>query len=305
MRAYLPPVAQPAHDEARGLALVLVSTFAYALLPILGKLAYAEGLRPLPLLAWRYAIATALIALLERGPRLPLRTRLRLWAVGAVFVLNSVAYFRALETVPASVVSLVLYVYPVVVALLAALAGLEPLRARGLLAAAAAFAGCALTAGGAGASAPLSATGVAWALLAAFVYAGYIVLSSRFGSDAPARALALHLAQVAALACAVLALAGPGLALPRSPRAWAAVVAIGVVPTVVAMTTFLAGMAIVGPTRASVLSSLEVIVTLALAFGLLGERLTPWQWTGAALILGAVAWQNLGALRAVAARRSA
>ncbi len=276
MRTYLPPVAQPARDEARGLTLVVVSTSAYALLPILGKLAYAEGLRPLPLLAWRYAIATALIALLDRGTRLPLRTRLRLWAVGAVFVLNSVAYFRALETVPASVVSLVLYVYPVVVALLAAVAGLEPLRARGLLAAA-----------------------------AAFVYAGYIVLSSRFGSDAPARALALHLAQVAALACAALALAGPGLALPRSLRAWAVVAAIGVVPTVVAMTTFLAGMAIVGPTRASVLSSLEVIVTLALAFALLGERLTPWQWTGAALILGAVAWQNLGALRAVAARRGA
>jgi len=65
----------------------------------------------------------------------------------------------------------------------------------------------------------------------------------------------------------------------------------------VAMTTFLAGMALVGPTRASVLASLEVIVTLVLAFLLLGERLTPWQWAGAALILGAVAFQNAAALR--------
>jgi drug/metabolite transporter (DMT)-like permease len=65
----------------------------------------------------------------------------------------------------------------------------------------------------------------------------------------------------------------------------------------VAMTAFLAGMALVGPTRASVLSSLEVIVTLVLAFALLGERLGPGQWAGAALILGAVAFQNLGVLR--------
>jgi drug/metabolite transporter (DMT)-like permease len=79
----------------------------------------------------------------------------------------------------------------------------------------------------------------------------------------------------------------------------------GVVSTVVAMIAFLAGMALVGPTRASVLSSLEVVVTLVLAFALLGERLTPWQWAGALLILGAVAWQNLGALRALAARRPA
>ncbi len=297
-------MAQHARDEARGLALVVGSTLAYGVLPILGKLAYAEGTRPLPLLAWRYAIAAALIALVERGPRLPLRTRLRLWAVGSVFVLNSIAYFRALEIVPASVVSLVLYTYPVMVALLAALAGLERLTPRGLLAAAVAFAGCALTAGGAGPGAAPSRAGVAWALVAAFVYACYIVLSSRFGKDVPARALALHLAQVAALVCAALALAGPGLALPRAPRAWAAVAAIGIVSTVVAMTTFLAGMAIVGPTRASVLSSLEVVVTLVLAFTLLGERLTPWQWAGALLILGAVAWQNLGALRALAARRA-
>ena len=50
------------------------------------------------------------------------------------------------------------------------------------------------------------------------------------------------------------------------------------------------------------LSSLEVLVTLVLAFLLLGERLTPRQWAGAALILGAVAFQNAAALRRVLGR---
>jgi hypothetical protein len=58
-------------------------------------------------------------------------------------------------------------------------------------------------------------------------------------------------------------------------------------------------MALVGPSRASVLSSLEVLVTLVLAFLLLGERLTAPQWAGAALILGAVAFQNAAALQRV------
>ncbi len=293
------------HDEARGLALVACSTVAYAVLPIFGKIAYAAGVAALPLLAWRYAIAALLIAALDRSPRPPLGTRLRLWAIGGVFVLNSIAYFRALELIPASVTSLVLYTYPVMVALLAAAAGLERLTLRGLLAALAVFAGCALTAGGAPAAERLSAKGIAWALVAAAIYASYIVLSSRFGAGVPARALALHLAQVAAVVCIGAALASGGLALPPDPRAWLSVGGIGVVSTVVAMTTFLAGMAIVGPTRASVLSSLEVIVTLALAFALLGERLSGWQWAGAALILGAVALQNLGTLRAVTARRGA
>jgi drug/metabolite transporter (DMT)-like permease len=136
-------------DEARGLALVALSTVAYGVLPILGKVAYAAGVAAMPLLAWRYVIAVVLIALLERGTQPPLRTRLRLWAIGSVFVFNSIAYFRALEQIPASVTALVLYTYPVIVALLAALVGVERLTGRAILAAIGAFAGCALTARGA------------------------------------------------------------------------------------------------------------------------------------------------------------
>ena len=298
-------MAPSSRDETRGIALVALSTMAYGILPILAKVAYAAGVAILPLLAWRYVIAAVLIALLERGGQPPpLRTRLRLWAIGSVFVFNSIAYFRALEQIPASVTALVLYTYPVLVAFLAALVGVERLRWRALLAALGAFAGCALTAGGAPQGEPLPLSGIAWALLAALVYASYIVLSSRFGAGVPARVLALHLAQAAAVLCVAFALADGGLSLPLDPRALLAVAGMGVVSTVVAMTTFLAGMALIGPTRASVLSSLEVIVTLVLAFLVLGERLSPWQWAGAALILGAVALQNLGVLRRAMMARS-
>jgi drug/metabolite transporter (DMT)-like permease len=297
-------VTQVQKSEARGLALIALSTLAYGVQPIFGKLAYAAGVEPLPLLAWRYMIALVCLELLERGPRPPLRVRLRLWGIGSVFVVNSVAYFMALEALPASVTALVLFSYPVIVALLAALAGVEALNWRSLLAALAAFLGCAFTAGGLRFSAGLPAHGVAWALTAAVVYAGFVVLSSRFGRGVSARVLALHLVQVATLLCVAFALVGPGLSLPRDPRAWLSVAAIAVVSTVVPMIAFLAGMAIIGPSRASVLSSLEVLVTLVLAFLLLGERLAPQQWAGAALILGAVAFQNAPALRRVLRRRS-
>jgi len=299
---YSRPVAHPP-GEARGLALIALSTLAYGVQPIFGKIAYAAGVEPLPLLAWRYLVALVCLELLERSPRPPLRVRLRLWGIGSVFVFNSIAYFMALDALPASVTALVLFTYPVIVALFAAFAGVEPLTWRSLLAALGAFAGCALTAGGLQLSAGLPARGVAWALAAAVVYASFVVLSSRFGQDVPARVLALHLVQVAALLCATFAFLGPGLSLPRDPRAWLSVLAIAVVSTVVSMIAFLAGMALVGPSRASVLSSLEVLVTLVLAFLLLGERLTAPQWVGAALILGAVAFQNAAALQRVLGRR--
>jgi drug/metabolite transporter (DMT)-like permease len=299
---YSRPVTRLHGSEARGLALVALSTLAYGVQPIFGKVAYAAGVDPLALLAWRYLMALACLLLIDRSPRPPLGVRLRLWAIGSVFVVNSTAYFMALDALPASVTALILFSYPVIVAILAALVGVEPLTWRSLAAALGAFAGCALTAGGLELEAGLPARGVAWALLAALVYAGYVVLSSRFGAGVPARVLALHVVQAASVLCVVVALLGPGLALPRDPRAWLSVAAIAVVSTVVSMVAFLAGMALVGPSRASVLASLEVLVTLVLAFLLLGERLLPVQWAGAVLILGAVAFQNAAALRQVLRR---
>ncbi len=291
--------------ETRGLALVGLSTLAYGIQPLFGKAAYASGVAPLTLLAWRYLIALVCLQLLERGPRPPLATRLRLWGVGSDFVVNSIAYFKALEALPASVTALLLYSYPVIVALLAALVGVEALTWRSLVAALAAFTGCALTAGGLGLSAGLPAHGVAWALVAAAVYASFVVLSSRFGADVGARVQALHLMQVSTLLCGVMAFLGPGLAVPRDARAILSIVAMAIVSTIVSMIAFLAGMAIIGPSRAAVLSSLEVLVTLVFAFLLLGERLTLPQWAGAALIMGAVVFQNMGALRRAMGRRPA
>ena len=59
----------------------------------------------------------------------------------------------------------------------------------------------------------------------------------------------------------------------------------------------------IGAVRASVLSSLEVVVTLILAAIFLGEALGPRSLAGAVLILSAVVFQNLGTLRRLATRR--
>jgi len=281
--------------ETRGLVLVLVSAVAYGTLPVLAKLAYGTGIRPPALLAARFAIASALFALLTRRKAPPWRERLRLWGLGLVFVTNTFTYFTALETVPAATVALLIYSYPVIVTLLAALAGLEVLRLRSLVSAVLAFAGCAFTASG-----PVAVgAGVGFALVTAVIYATYIVLGTRFGTGVPAETAALHVAQVCAAAYIPWALLD-GRGIPADPWPWLLVVAIAVVPTVIALRTFLSGLARIGPARAAVLSSLEVVVTMALSLTLLGERLGPRQWLGAALILGGVVLQNLGALRPLA-----
>ena len=284
------------HDEATGIALVLLSTASYATLPILGKVAYGAGVETGPLLAWRFTLGGLLLAFLGGGARLPLGQRVRLWGIGLVFMLNAFSYFVALRTVPASTAVLLVYSYPVMVTLLSAITGLEPLTRRGVLAAVLAFAGCGLTARG-------TVTGgaaVLLVLLSAFCYASYVVLSGRFARDVPSAVVAAHLAQVGAVAAIPFALLEGNLALPPRADAWLSVLAIAVISTVVAVRAFISGMNRIGPARASVLSSLEVVMATGLAIVFLGERLSLTQLLGAALIVGGVALQNMAVLRQLA-----
>ena len=60
------------------------------------------------------------------------------------------------------------------------------------------------------------------------------------------------------------------------------------VSTVGAIGLFFAGLRRVGPTAASILSTLEPVVTVVLAFAVFGESLGPAQLAGGALVLLAV-----------------
>ena len=75
---------------------------------------------------------------------------------------------------------------------------------------------------------------------------------------------------------------------------------IALVSTVVAVSAFFAGLRRVGPSEAAILSTFEPPVTVALAFVALGERLTPAQLFGGAMVLAAVVLLQLRPRAAVA-----
>jgi drug/metabolite transporter (DMT)-like permease len=287
----------PSEPAARGVVLVLASTVAYGSMAILAKIAFAGGVRPLGLLAFRFLLASLLftITIPKAASPLPWPIRFRLWGLGGIFIVNAVAYFTALERTPASLVSVLVFTYPVMVMFLSALLGLDPLTVRGLTAAVLAVAGSALAIGGTAGGA--STSGVALALLAALLYACYVVIGSRLLATIPTEAVARHAVGLCALLCLPWGAWRGELVLPSTPAAWVSLVIIGSVSTFVAMRAFLAGVERIGAARASVLSTLEVFVTVGLAALFLGEAVSLRQVAGAALVLAAVLLQNLGASR--------
>ena len=67
---------------------------------------------------------------------------------------------------------------------------------------------------------------------------------------------------------------------------------------VFAVTAMMAGMDRVGPSVAGLLTSFETPATIIYATIIFGETLSPWQWVGAALVLGAVVAVQLPGRRA-------
>ena len=78
-------------------------------------------------------------------------------------------------------------------------------------------------------------------------------------------------------------------------RTWLLLGAIVLVPTFAAVLLYLEGIRGMGPSQAAVVSTVEPVFTIALAALVLGERLTPLQLVGVALVLSGVVVAETGA----------
>jgi drug/metabolite transporter (DMT)-like permease len=255
---------------------------------IFARAAYAGGADVLGVLIGRFVLAGAVLAaimLATRRPWLrgrPLAAAVLMGAIG--YAGQAACYFAALNYASAGLVALLLYAYPTLVCLLAAAFLGERLTRRRLVLLAASFAGIALTLGGGHGT----AQGIALALGAAALYSVYIVVGTRelAGSDPVASGTIVCLAAAATLLAASL------FSEPHFPGVWWGWVALGaiaLVSTVVAIMAFFAGLKRVGAATASIASTLEPVVTVALAWMLLGEALAPIQLAGGFLVLSAAA----------------
>lgn len=275
-----------------GTAFVVASATAFGAMAIFARFATRDGADTTGLLAVRFAIAGAFLIALGlvlrvRWPRG--RDLAILVALGGIgYAAQAATFFSALELAPAGLVALLLYLNPAIVAVLAAVRGQERPARRSVAAIAIALCGLALTLGPtlSGTAQGAHPAGVALGLLAALVYAIYIVASTGVASRVDPLAMSTVVIASAGLVFGAIALAR-GASLPASAIGWTAAIAIALVSTVAAITWFFAGLARVGPTRASTLSTIEPVVTVALAAALFGERVEPIQLAGGALILAA------------------
>lgn len=273
--------------QISGILFTIISAIGFGTLAIFGRFLYADGLDTISLLFLRFicsAFVLTVILLLRREPLPRGRVLLQLIGMGAIgYAGQAFTYLSGIKYASAGLVALLLYLYPMLVFLLSAAFLKEKVTWVKVAALIVALIGTALTVGPAGGE----FRGIFFGIVSALIYSVYIIVGSHVMKQVSAIQSSLVIFTSSALVYGTLA-AVNGLQLPVSQSGWWSLAGIVTIATVIPVVTFLAGIERIGPTNASLLSTLEPVVTVLLAAWLFAERLAPITLIGGALILVAV-----------------
>lgn len=254
-----------------GALLAAGSAVSYGSLAVLAKLAYAEGWNVPSLLVARFLSASLVLlpfALPGGGSWRGFGGGLLVGAVG--FAGTTALYFPALQHLPAAVASFLLYLAPVLVALLSWVFLRERLGARGFAALLLALVGMAILASGA-ATGALSVLGVVLAALSAVTYSLTVLGGRLLTKELPWARAALGTCLGALASYLVFSLGAGVLDVPSSTPGLVYAIAIGVVATGLPLSLFYAALPRIGASRTSLVLTLEPVSTLILAAVFLTE----------------------------------
>ncbi|MFB6086520.1 MAG: DMT family transporter [Halodesulfurarchaeum sp.] len=275
----------------RGVSLALISALGFGTLAIFGRLSELVGLSLPSLLAFRFALATPLVWLpilyrgrLERLTGRDLGIAVLLGAGG--YAAMSFLFLTGVNLVGAGLGAIVLYIYPALVVVLAAVFLAERVTKLIVAAVAVAVLGVGLVVNGQPATVNLR--GIGTVLLAAMVYAGYITLSGTILDRVPATVLTAHVIPAASVTFILHGILTGSIQAPATPEQWGVVLGIAVFATAIPILTFLAAVTHIGASRTSIVSTLEPVFTVLLGTLLLGESLSPISIVGGLAVLSGV-----------------
>jgi drug/metabolite transporter (DMT)-like permease len=277
----------PGKSSLEGIILVSISAISFGTLAIFGRYAYAGGLDTFTLLFLRFSFSTILMVILLAWQRQTLPRGKTLWqlvGMGAIgYVGQSFCYLSAIKYASAGLVALLLYLYPIFVAILSSIFLKVKLTFPKIAALALAVLGAFFTANPQGGQ----WLGIFLALSSALIYSIYIVVGSGVMKKVSSVQSSTVIFTSASLVYGIM-IAINGVQWPDSRSGWLAIAGMTLIATVIPVATFLAGLKRIGPTNAAMLSTLEPMVTVLLAALLFGEILRPLTLLGGALILAGV-----------------
>jgi len=275
-------------DRLVGILLIVAAAASFATSPIFARIAYDADANPNTFLFIRFAIASTAMFLIMifRGLQWP-RGRLLVSLVligGVCFAGLNLSFYTALTLTPVNLVIVIAYTYPALVTLLSAIFLKLSITNHKIAALFLTLVGVVVTTGLDGGGRYL---GIVLAITTAVIYSVYFTfgsLSIRKAGPVPSSAVIFISTTIVYGVLVTI----QGLVLPTALSGWVAIALCALFSTVFGIVCLFAGLKRIDPANAAMISTLEVVVAVALAILILGETMSLSKILGACMIIFAV-----------------
>lgn len=279
-------------NRLKGTLCGIAAAVSYGTNPLGALHLFHDGLRANSVLFYRCGLAAVLLGLLLLAQRRQLRVTLRegvvLVVLGLLFGISSLTYYSSFLFMDAGVASTILFVYPVMVAVIMAACFGEKISGMTVASIVLALSGIALLYRGDGGAA-LSTTGVVLVMISSLTYALYIVVVNKSSVRMSAVKLNFYVLLVSVGVYLVYALAAQSPIQPlTTPWMWANGLFLALFPTIISLVMMVIAVHNIGSTPTAIMGALEPLTAVVIGVMVFGEHFTPRLGLGIALILVAV-----------------
>ncbi len=279
-------------NTLKGYLLGIIAAASYGTNPIFAIPLYKDGMDANSVLFFRYlvAIPIVVIMMLARGRsfRLQRKEALPTLIFGLLMGISSLSLFISYNYMGAGIASTLLFIYPILVAIIMALFFKERAGIITILCICIAILGILLlyrTEDGG----TLSTLGLILVFVSALSYAVYLVgINQSVLKDTPTLTLTLYVLIVGLLLFTGYSFANTGILLPNHWYNWLNIFGVALFPTAISFLCTTAATAHIGSTKTAILGALEPLTAVLLGIIILDEIFTTRMAIGFILIIVAV-----------------
>lgn len=279
-------------SKLKGYLCGIGAAVCYGTNPLGALYLYEDGINANSVLFYRFALAVVMLGMLMAARRKSLKVSRRelslLCALGVVFSTSSITLYFSFCFMDAGIASTLLFVYPVMVAVIMALLFKERLPAVSVFAIMLALSGIAMLYHCDG-GATLSTRGVMLVMFSSLSYAVYIVVVNKSPLRMSSMKLTFYVLFFGMLTVLTNSfITGLHIQMLTTPRMWSCAFMLALLPTVFSLVLMTISVHETGSTPTAVMGALEPLTAVVIGVAVFGEQLTPRLAAGIVLILTAV-----------------
>ena len=271
----------------------ILAAISYGTNPLGALNLYADGLNANSVIFYRYALATLILAaimVIQRKSFAVTRREFKvLLALGVLMAGSSLALYCSFNFMDAGIASTILFVYPVMVAVIMAVFFKEKVTPVTIVSIVLALSGISLLYKG-GDGAVLSTVGVILVIISSLTYAVYIVVVNKSSLRMSSVKLTFYVLFIGTLMIILYSFTGDSARLQSitSVHSLFYALLLAVFPTVISLILMVIAVHNVGSTPTAVMGALEPITAVCIGVFVFGEVFTMRLAVGCLLILAAV-----------------